>query len=101
MIQCHGGVAIGDADAPFVIGEKLEVRLDPVPGGHAFGIPAKGQRRGRHDVKAFADGRARLFHRSLKRLRDIVGMHMMQRLQTEIREANRPFVREIVEHTAD
>ena len=73
------------------------MRLDPVPGGQAFGIPAKCQRRRRHDVKAFADGRVRFFHCSLKGVRDIIRVHMMQRLQTKVREANRPFVREIVE----
>ena len=99
MIQRNRGVAVGDADTPFVVGKKLEMSLDPVPSGHTFGISAKGQRRGRHDMKAFADSRVRLFHRSLERLRDIVGMHMMKRLQAKVWEANRPFVREIVEHT--
>ena len=87
VIQRHGGVAIGNAVAPLVIGEELEVRLDPVPSGQAFGIPAKCQRRRRHDVKAFADGRVRLFHRSLKGVRDIVRVHMMQRLQTKVRKS--------------
>jgi hypothetical protein len=43
-------------------------------------------------VKAFADGRVPLRHGTLKRLRDIVGVHMMERLQTEVGKANGPFV---------
>jgi len=98
VIQRHGGVPLRNSDAPLVVREKFEVRLDAVPGGYAFGVPAKRQRRRRHHMKAFANRRVAMCDRTLKRLGNIVGVDVMQRLQTEVREANRPAVREIVEY---
>ncbi len=57
----------------------------------------QGQRRGRYHVKALADRNAPALDRSLKALRHIVRVDVMQRLHPYVRELDRAALQELGE----
>src|SRR5689334_9505724 len=98
MIPRRRRLALADGPPPLLPRKKLNPRSLAKVREHLLGIPAQSHRRRRHDVKTFTDSVIGLIDRQLERLRDIISVHMMHRLESLIGQHHYLAARDPSEH---
>ena len=91
--QVHRGVPLRCSLPPLFPGQKFQLGRRPNHAPTRSAYPRRVTRRGRYHVKALADSNTSALHRSLKALRHIISVDVMQRLHPYIGELDRASLR--------
>src|ERR1700733_4058053 len=97
VVPGHRGVLRRHSLTPLFPGQKLQLGRMPKPCACALCVSPEGQGSGRYDVKALSNGNTSPLQGSLKALRHIFGMNVMQRLHPYIWELERASLQELRE----
>ncbi len=84
VVPCGGGFSFLYSPAPFLPWQETEPGIPPEPLRNGLRIAAERQRRRGNDVKVLTDGGAPAGKCTLESLGDVIGVHVVNRLQAEV-----------------
>jgi hypothetical protein len=85
VIPCLFGELFRDGLAPFVPRQEFQVCGPTEPTSNPFCVSSQGKRGRRNSVKCFANAHTSTCNRQEERLRDVIGVNVMQRFHPDIR----------------
>src|SRR3954469_7439940 len=98
MVPCRGGLFLRHSAPPLFPRQELELCLVAEMREHRLRVLAQSQWSWRDDMKTLADGIVGVSQRELECLRDIIGVYMVHRLHSFVRELQQLAASDAREH---